>query len=248
VTTPSDPIGIAGTPTASAVATAAFRLLRARWRAIGLVTVLFVTPAALLDVAVGHLLDGLLGDGVLRFLVAISGALATVSLVLLAGFLDKLVGAERHGHPTMSLTDVARSLHWGRLITADLLLAVATVALGVVTIVGGAVVFTAWCLAGPLITLEDLGVRAAFRRSAHLVRRHPGTTVAVVTGPLYTEHAVVHVVDHLLVHLPFVAGFLLRSAVGVVVIGFVALMEVCLAFDLSLLYPTPPAKPMPRPR
>ena len=191
----------------------------------------------MLDAAVGHLLDGLLGDGLLRFLVAISGVLATLSMVLLGGFLDKLVGAERHGHPTRSLTEIARTLPWGRLIAADLLLAVATVAIGVVTIVGGAAVFTAWCLVGPLITIEDLGVRAAFRRSAQLVKRHPGTTVAVVTGPLYTEHAVVHAVDHLLVQLPFVTGFLLRTAVGVVVIGFVVLMEVCLAFDLSLLYP-----------
>jgi len=81
----------------------------------------------------------------------------------------------RHG-----LADVARGLPYRNLILADLALIGATAAGFVLLIVPGFIVITWFALIPPLIEMEGLGVRAAFRRSRAMVRPHFRRVAAVV--------------------------------------------------------------------
>jgi hypothetical protein len=90
--------------------------------------------------------------------------------------------ADREGRQPR-LRDVARSLSYGRLIAVDILFGVGVVIGLLLFIVPGVVIFTWFALAGPLIEIERLGVRAAFARSRRLVRGHFWTILAVL-GPI----------------------------------------------------------------
>lgn len=81
----------------------------------------------------------------------------------------------RHG-----LADLARSLPYRSLILADLALIAVMIAGFVLLIVPGFVVITWFALIAPLIEMEGLGVRAAFRRSRAMVRPHFRRVAAVV--------------------------------------------------------------------
>jgi len=81
----------------------------------------------------------------------------------------------RHG-----LAEVARDLPYRNLILADLGLIAAMIAGFVLLIVPGLLVITWFALIAPLIEMEGLGVRAAFRRSRALVRPHFRRVAAVV--------------------------------------------------------------------
>ncbi len=71
-----------------------------------------------------------------------------------------------------SLWELARSLPYGRLILADVALALVTIA-GYIALIVPGLVFTVWfALIAPVIDFEDLSVRRAFARSRALVRPH----------------------------------------------------------------------------
>src|SRR5215218_9262709 len=57
-----------------------------------------------------------------------AAAFAAVGIVLYAGILDKVVGALLHGPPDLPLRRIWRELPLGRLVAADVVLAVGTVA------------------------------------------------------------------------------------------------------------------------
>lgn len=78
------------------------------------------------------------------------------------------------------IAEVARRLPYRSLILADLLLFALIVAGFVALIVPGLIVITWFTLIAPLIKIEGLGVRAAFRRSRALVRPHFWRVAGVV--------------------------------------------------------------------
>ena len=87
------------------------------------------------------------------------------------------------GRQRPTLREVARSLSYGRLIAVDILFGIA-VAIGLLLlIVPGVIVFTWFALAGPLVEIEDEGVRAAFARSRQLVRGRFWIVLAAL-GPI----------------------------------------------------------------
>lgn len=98
---------------------------------------------------------------------------------LLAGVLEELEGAERHGHPRPTVGRLLRSLPWARLVIADLLLAVIIVAGVVAFLLPGLVLASMLSLVMPLLNLERQRVWPTFRRSLRLTRPHV-VTVCVI--------------------------------------------------------------------
>jgi hypothetical protein len=114
------------------------------------------------------------------------------------------------------------------------------VLLGLVTIVGlvllvvpGIVAYTYFSLIGPLITSEGLGIRAAFRRSARLVRGHFWLVLVLVTIPLGVEEALIGIVEEIDIAHELAAVVLLQVVLAVGVTALVGLVAVTLAYELA---------------
>ena len=121
----------------------------------------------------------------------------------------------------------------GRLVAADVVLALGTLAGLALFVVPGVVIFTLWSLVGPVITIEDRAVGSAFRRSWQLVRPHFWLTLFLVTVPLQVEQAVLHAIHYTeIFEHPLVPAFLLNGLLGMVIGSVVGLVEVVLAYDL----------------
>ena len=219
----------------SDVVAAALRTYRERfWRVAGTAFVVFGAVAAIDALATVLVIDRHvprpLGAGIVS---AASAVFSMVGVVVYAGILDKVVGAHLHGHPDLRLPEIWRVLPLGRLVAADVVLAVATLVGLALFVLPGVVVFTMWSLIGPVITIEDLSVRAALGRSWRLVRPHFWLTLCLVTLPLQVEQAVLHAIHYsdIFEH-PLVPAFLLNGLLGMVIGSVVGLVEVVLAYDL----------------
>jgi hypothetical protein len=105
--------------------------------------------------------------------------------VFFAGLLERMVGQARYGAPEQGILTVLRTLPYGRLILADVLLTVLVIAGLFALIVPGVVVFTLLCLSGPIINIERESALRAIRRSARLVRGRFGLTLILVTVPFW---------------------------------------------------------------
>jgi hypothetical protein len=156
-----------------------------------LVGVLVFVPLGLLD-ALANRVEAVELDGVssLSDLVKVALAVgfllqATTSLlgeVFYSGAVALTLAHARHGHePT--LREIGGSLAYARLIAVDILFGVA-VAIGLVLlVVPGVILFTWFSLAGPLVEIEDDGVRTSLARSRRLVKGHFWAVLAVL-GPI----------------------------------------------------------------
>jgi hypothetical protein len=159
---------------------------RAGYRNAGrilIVAVVISMTAALVDVITHAVVDR--ADIALAVLVdlGVSGV-NLLGVIFLSGFLAQLVGEAEHGRPRASLRQVLRSLAWGRLVRADLLVAL-LVAVGLILLViPGLVALTLFAVVGPVIEIERRPVMAALRRSAHLARPHFWGVVLLATLPL----------------------------------------------------------------
>ena len=228
-----------GCPRARDVIRAALRTFRERfWRVAGTAFVVFGTVAAIDAVATVFIVEH--ASRPLGATAASIGAavLSMAGVVVYAGILDKVVGAHLHGHPDLSLGEITRVLPLGRLVAADALLAVLTVAGLLLFVVPGIVVFTFWSLVGPVITIEDRAVSAAFRRSWRIVRPCFWLTFFLVTLPLQVEQAVLHAIHYAeLYDHPAVPAFLVNGLLGMVIGSLVGLVEVVLAYDLIARVP-----------
>jgi hypothetical protein len=163
------------------------------------------------------------------------GAAAFLSLgsTFYAGLLDRLVGAQAFGHPEEKASRVLRSLPYRRLLAADVALTILTAAASLFLLVPGLVVFTLLALVGPLINIEDLSVRAAFRRSSQLVRRHFWLVALLVTAPVAAEGELEAAVELAVHGESLVLAFLVHGLFGAVVGAAVGLVEVTLAYRLT---------------
>jgi hypothetical protein len=135
-----------------------------------------------------------------------------------------------------SLMRVARSLSYGRLIAIDLLYGAGT-AVGLLLLVApGVAVFTWFALAGPLVELENLGVKAAFARSRRLVRGRFWAVLAVL-GPLtLASEALTNAAlsaGHGLFESPLLDDWLVESTTNVVLSPFYAVAAVLITLELA---------------
>lgn len=124
--------------------------------------------------------------GGLLELLGLTGAIAALAITSLLGTVFyagavtiSLTEAKKEG-AMAPLREVSSRLAYGRLIAVDLLFGV-VVAIGIVLLVApGITIYVWWALAAPVIEMEDLGVRAALRRSRELVRGRFWLVLAVL--------------------------------------------------------------------
>ena len=162
-----------------------------------------------------------------------AGVFSMVGVVIYAGILDKVVGTHLHGHPDLSIREIWSVLPLRRLVAADVVLAIATLAGLALLVIPGVVIFTMWSLVGPVITIEDRAVGLLVRRSWQLVRPCFWLTLCLVTLPLQLEQAVLHTIHYTeLFEHPLVPAFLVNGLLGMVIGSVVGLVEVVLAYEL----------------
>ena len=140
-----------------------------------------------------------------------------------------------HGEEPPTLREVARMVNYRGLIAVDLIYGI-LVALGLVALIApGIAAYVYLGLAAPVVEIEGHGVRAAFRRSASLVRGHFWLVLAVlfpleIAGDVLTNLAT-HFADGLLGDtLP--AKWLADTAANIVFTPFYAVAAVLLTLDL----------------
>jgi hypothetical protein len=179
------------------------------WRIL-VVSIVVSAVTVAVDLAADHLLDRA------DVTTAVAGALSTsmVSLlgaVFLSGFLCRLVTVSEHGasgHGTTDrgktehgktgpeaegtrIRDVLRSLPWGSLVLADVLVTLIVLVGLVALIIPGLIAITLLSVAGPVIELERQHAVAGLRRCVHLVRPHFWRVAAVGTVPLLVANGVI---------------------------------------------------------
>ncbi len=97
-------------------------------------------------------------------------ATATSGEVFYAGLAMAAVSESMEGRPRSSVGRLLRALPLGRLIAIDLISSFGLAIGLVLLIVPGLMLFARYVLAAPLLKIEGLSVRAAFRRSRELSR------------------------------------------------------------------------------
>ncbi|MGH2826330.1 MAG: hypothetical protein ACRDKF_05085 [Actinomycetota bacterium] len=157
---------------------------------------------------------------------------SSAALVFFAGTMDRLMGHHLYGHVRPRVFHTLRTLPLLRLLSADAGF-IAVVALGwALGIVPGLVLFTLWCLIGPVINIEDRGVLHSFGRSAELVRRHFWLTLILVTIPAVLENMLLHGFHFMDADRPLAAAFAVSALIGVTAGATIGLVEVALAHAL----------------
>ena len=196
---------------------------------MGLAVVVFGVAAAL-----DTLVLGVLHDQYTLLVALLTGPLSVsmAGIVLYAGMLDRVVGHHLHGHERPTIRGALRTLPWTRLLVADALLVAGTTIGAALLVVPGMIFFTLFCLVGPLVNIEGIGVVAAFRRSAALVRTAPWPTVFLVTVPTYIEVSLLHGVEFHEADHAYLLAFGVSAVIGATVGAFVGLFEVTLAYEL----------------
>jgi predicted secreted protein len=198
------------------------------WRIIAV-----AVAVSLLTVLLDFVATDLLDDTNIPLVIAstsTSWVLSVFGTVFLSGFLCRIVGQAEHGRDRASIWQVARQLPWSRLVRGDMLVFVLVVVGVIALVIPGLIMFTLFSLTGPVIEIENRPVRAALRRSAHLVRPHfwwvalfaavpLAVPIRIQIGPGARSPAptVAHVVEEVILH-GFVEA-LIEAAVGLVLVG-----------------------------
>ena len=223
------------------VLAAAFRTYRRRFGVIVGAAIVVFGISALVDVLTDVLADEL-GDnpGLVALLLTVAG-LAVLGTEFFAGLTDRIAGQEERGHPRQPLGQILRTLPYGRLIVADVLLALGTLVLSFALLVPGMIFFTFHSLVGPALVMEDRKVISAFRRSRQLVRGHFWLVFVLVTLPIALEENVVHGIVEVFESLGSLAVFVVNMLAGAAVGSIVAVIEVTLAHRLAIRKPEPVA-------
>lgn len=167
-----------------------------RWRFLFAVAVLVFLPLSVLDA---------LGDGFTELEIegedplldvehiavfALASLVALLGEQFYAGVAEEAAGERRSGHAPRPLRRLAAELPYGRLLVADVVIAVGTVVGLLLLIVPGLLFFTWFSLTAPVITLEGKGVRAALRRSRDLVRGSFWRVAGILLALLIVTEAV----------------------------------------------------------
>ena len=189
------------------------------WRIL-VVSIVVSAVTVAVDLAADHLLDRAdvttaVAGALSTSMVSLLGA------VFLSGFLCRLVTVSEHGasgHGTTErgetehgktehgktehgktgpeaegtrIRDVLRSLPWGSLVLADVLVTLIVLIGLVALIIPGLIAITLLSVAGPVIELERQHAVAGLRRCVHLVRPHFWRVAAFGTVPLLVANGVI---------------------------------------------------------
>ncbi len=218
-------------------------MLRQHYLRVALVAFIVFVPPPLLSVLLGGFRESLEADpGLVRGLGFIIGLLLATLVrlagpVVYAGYLDEAVGHEYFkGHRTHFRT-VLKSLPWGRLVMADLILIVGAIIGLALFVIPGLIWMTLFALVGPVIVQERHGLVDGFGRTYQLSRTAWPHIFALVVVLIIAEHTVHEWVHHALHHSGFWVEVSASWLVSVAVGGFVGLVEVALATELMARNP-----------
>jgi hypothetical protein len=223
------------------------RTARTYWRRGGYLLVLGIAvfvPLGLIDA---------LADRAQEINVEDLGNLANVGgIALLIGFIAQavtsLIGeifysgavalalARGEGSEPPAFRSIARHLSYGRLIVVDLIIAGGT-AIGLLAFVAPGLIFFTWfALAGPVVELEGVGVRAALRRSRRLVRGH-FWTVLLVLVPIGLASELLSTASlelvHDVIHSTLLSNWIGEAASNILLSPFYAVAAVLMTLELS---------------
>jgi hypothetical protein len=221
------------------VLVAAARTYRRRFGVIVGAAVVVFGISALVDVLTDVLSDEISDyPGLVALLLTVAG-LAVFGTEFFAGLMDRVAGQEERGLPRQPLGHIVRTLPYGRLIAADVVLALLTIVFSFALFVPGIIFFTFHALVGPVVVMEDRKVRSAFRRSRQLVRGRFWLVFLLVTLPILFEENVVHGFVEMFEGLGALAVFVVNTLAGAAVGSIVAVIEVTLAHRLAIRKPDP---------
>lgn len=177
-------------------------IFRARWLTLLLAALVIFVPLGLLETLDASLQEAANEAGDLGTLdlievlavAALDGAGALFGEVLFAGVVTAAVTGAGRGAGMVPLRELLRGLPIGRLALADLAFTIVVV-LGFIALIVPGVLFLVWfALLGPVIEVEKLGVRDAFRRSRQLVRIRPWLVAAFAIPLVVIDEALVNLV------------------------------------------------------
>jgi hypothetical protein len=153
------------------------------WRILAVAIVVSIVTA-LAEIAVEDLVDR--ANVPLSLLADLSASgVSLLGPVFLSGFLGRLVGEAEDGkESTTTVRRVLRTLPWGRLVLADVLVVLLVVIGLAALVIPGLLAINLFAVVGPVIEIENRPVIAALRRSAHLVRQHFWAVALLVTLPV----------------------------------------------------------------
>jgi len=215
------------------------RVLRDRpRRVVGTAAVVFGTTAwisAVVEVKIVEARAPVEVDALAQVLAALVSAFG---IVFYAGLLDLVLRSFLEGEPDPPLGAALRRLPLTRLLVADLVLIIGSAAAALLFVIPGLVVFTLFALVGPLLVSEDLGVFAALRRGAHLVRPHFFMAFFLVTIPFLIEDQLLHGIDLDVYGHRLIGATVVSAIIGATVGSAVGLLEVVLAHELRAREPT----------
>lgn len=158
--------------------------------------------------------------------------LGLLGAVFLSGFLSRLVGDPAHGQEEASLGQVIRTLPWGRLLAADVLVSLIVIVGLVALVIPGLAAMTFLALVGPVIEMEGPKVRAALRRSAHLVRGHFWVVFLLVALPVELESELASFSPHLTTWQSVLEALAVRGLAEGIAEAAIGLVVVKLTFRL----------------
>jgi hypothetical protein len=163
---------------------------------------------------------------------SVSELLALLGLVVLGGVMDELVGATIRGTDQPSLSEATRALPIGRLVAADVVVAVLVGLGGALGAIPGLVVAAMVAIVGPVVNIERQGPWRAVHRSFRLTWPHAWLAIGIVVPAILVES----IVHGLLVNVWDALGLFGELAVEIPLIlsvgAMVVLAEVELAYAL----------------
>jgi hypothetical protein len=217
----------------------AARLYRRRFRRVALCAIAVFAMTSWLDALIEVLIDQhkLAGSGWDSVLEGAASLVATFGFVAYAGLLDRVLEDDFAGRPTRRIRDSLRSLPIVRLVLADLALTLSSAAGFLLLILPGFIVFTLFCIVGPVLSSEDRGVFSALGRSAQLVRQRFWLVLALITIPVALEEEVIHAIDYRSFDHPLLAALVIVGLLGAAVGSLIGVVEVVVARDLAELHP-----------
>jgi hypothetical protein len=209
-----------------------------RFGTIALLGLAVFAPAAIVDGIASRAAESLVeGSGLwlkllVTSLVIIDLGAGAAALTLYSGVLDRLISADRRGHSIQGLKAILRTLPWGRLLVADLLVWGVSAVAAFFLLIPGLIAFTLLSIAGPVIIIEDLRPLPALRRSMELIARHALPAVLLVTLPTVIEEIASDLLleSSVVERLSFV--LLADIALAVVVTSAVGVLEITMAHAL----------------
>jgi hypothetical protein len=165
------------------------------WRILAVAVVVSLVTAVV-EIIIDHVVDP--SDTALSVSAQLSAeALSLLGTVFLSGFLCRLISTAEHGseqerraggpgqgRDRVTIGYVARTLPWGRLALADILVTLLTLIGLIALVIPGLIIINLLAVTGPVIEIEDRRVLAALRRSARLVRPHFWIVALLATLPL----------------------------------------------------------------